>query len=136
MARRIYAEINLHITWHTKDNLRMITPAIEPVLYRYITNKVINTPDAIFHAIGGTDDHVHLAASVRPTVDIDNWIGKLKGSSSHELGKALHWQSGYGVVSFGTRDLKWIVAYIQNQKEHHRSGSVFDRLERITEDER
>jgi hypothetical protein len=33
--------------------------------------------------------------------------------------KVLQWQTGYGVVSFGTGDLPWVVAYIQNQKQHH-----------------
>jgi hypothetical protein len=37
------------------------------------------------------------------------------------------------VVSFGTRDLKWVVRYIRNQKEHHGCGKIEDRLERVTE---
>jgi len=45
----------------------------------------------------------------------------------------LQWQAGYGVVSFGTRDLDWVKQYIRNQREHHASGKVVDRLERITE---
>ena|SRR5205085_2012127 len=109
----------------------MITEHIEADLYRFIRNKVIETPDAYFHGIGGIGDHVHLAASIRPTVDIDNWIGKLKGASSHEFGKSLQWQSGYGIVSFGTKDLKWVLKYVNNQKEHHSRGNIFDRLERI-----
>jgi hypothetical protein len=48
-------------------------------------------------------------------------------------GKVLHWQAGYGVVSFGTGDLEWVKQYIQNQRAHHASGKVVDRLERITE---
>ena len=48
-------------------------------------------------------------------------------------GKVLQWQIGYGVVSFGTRELPWVVDYIRNQREHHAAGSVYDRLERISE---
>jgi putative transposase len=69
-------------------------------------------------------------------------LGLLKGYSSHEVNqqvgrgqKVLEWQAGYGVVSFGTRDLPWVVAYVQNQREHHRSGKVHDRLERIEFDD-
>jgi putative transposase len=47
--------------------------------------------------------------------------------------KVLQWQAGYGVVSFGTGDLEWVRRYISNQREHHRRGSVHDRLERITQ---
>lgn len=30
----------------------------------------------------------------------------------------LAWQTGYGVVSFGKRNLPWVVDYIRNQREH------------------
>ena len=136
MSRRIYSEINLHITWHTKDNFPFINDRIEPLLYKYLQNRIIETNGAYFHAAGGIDDHIHIATSVKPTIALDNWIGQLKGASSHEFGKALQWQSGYGIVSFGTKDLRWIIEYIENQKEHHRRGNVYDRLERIDEDER
>jgi len=64
----------------------------------------------------------------------------LKGASSHEVNtqlglrdKTLQWQTGYGVVSFGTGQLDWVKAYIGRQREHHARGTVQDRLERITE---
>ena len=66
---------------------------------------------------------------------ISEWIGKLKGGSSfyinHEIAnrKLLDWQDGYGVVSFGTKDLKWVVDYVKNQKEHHARGTTIKRLE-------
>jgi len=43
----------------------------------------------------------------------------------------LYWQTGYGVVSSGTKDLPWIIEYIRNQKAHHAEGTTLDRLERI-----
>ena len=69
MARHSYSEINLHITWHTKDNLPKIDKRLEPALYKFLRNKVIKTDGVFFHAIGGIETHVHIAASVRPTVD-------------------------------------------------------------------
>jgi hypothetical protein len=45
------------------------------------------------------------------------------------------WQVGHGVVSFGTRDLEWVVEYIRNQREHHAQNSAQNRLERITHDD-
>jgi putative transposase len=93
------------------------------------------------HEIGGIETHVHLCVSIAPTILISDFIGKLKGSSSHEVNqklgyKALEWQSGYGVVSFGTKDLPWVCSYVRDQKERHASGRVEERLERITEVER
>jgi hypothetical protein len=46
--------------------------------------------------------------------------------------KVLAWQTGYGVVSFGTKDLPWVVAYVRNQKSHHAAETTHERLERIT----
>jgi putative transposase len=135
MSNRSYAEINFHITWHTKDNFPLITPTMEPDLYAFIKDRMVKEENVYFHAIGGINDHIHLAASFYPPFEIDRWIGDMKGASSHEFGKALEWQSGYGVVSFGTGDLGWVVSYVRNQKEHHRVGSIYDRLERIHKDE-
>jgi REP element-mobilizing transposase RayT len=91
----------------------------------------------IFHEIGGTETHVHIAVTIPPTLLISDWIGKIKGASSHYVNpellncKLLDCQTGYGVVSFGTKDLEWVVNYIRNQKEHHKQGTTVDRLEWI-----
>jgi hypothetical protein len=36
-------------------------------------------------------------------------------------------------VSFGKRDLPWVVGYIKGQRENHAAGRTEDRLERITQ---
>ena len=131
MSVRAYSEINLHLTWHTKDNLPRITKEMQPNLYAFLKNKIVETKGAIFHAIGGIEMHVHSAASVQPSLHLDEWIGQLKGGSSYAMGSSLVWQHGYGVVSFGTRDLPWVVDYIRNQEEHHKGGKISPRLERI-----
>ncbi|MFH1755723.1 MAG: IS200/IS605 family transposase [Candidatus Latescibacterota bacterium] len=140
MGHNYYSEINLHLTWHTKESLPLLTPQVQEVAYRYVRQKIINTPGAFVHEIGGTETHTHLAVSVPPTLLISEFVGQLKGASSHEVneqlglcGKKLQWQAGYGVVSFGTGDLDWIKEYVRNQQEHHARARVFDRLERITE---
>jgi len=134
MSNRSYTEINIHMTWHTKDNLPFISEHLEPDLYAFIKNRVIRDRQSYFHAIGGIADHVHLAASFFPPFEIDSWIGQMKGASSFEFGKSLSWQHGYGAVSFGTRDLKWVINYIHDQKERHRTGRVSERLERFRSD--
>lgn len=72
---------------------------------------------------------------------VSDWIGKLKGGSSfyinHEIvnRKLLDWQDGYGVVSFGTRDLPWVIKYVKNQKEHHAKKTTKSRLEKCSDGE-
>ena len=140
MSQNYYAEINLHLTWHTKDNWPMLRDDVETLVSRHLRKKAGESKGVVVHAIGGTEDHVHMAVTIPPTLRISDWIGQLKGSSSHEAnqrlglrGKVLEWQAGYGVVSFGTRDLQWVISYIESQKRHHASGKAVDRLERITE---
>lgn len=94
MSRRVYSEINLHLTWHTKHSVPMIAESIEPSLHGFLRDKVFETAGTLFHAVGGTANHVHLAVSIRPTIDLDDWIGKLKGASSHHVGKALQMAGG------------------------------------------
>jgi putative transposase len=138
MSRNFYSEINLHLIWHTKNSQPLLTPAVEEYTHRYLKQKLIHWPGAFVHAIGGTENHVHVAVSIVPTILISDLVGKLKGSSSHEANrhfgpgrKVLERQSGYGAVSFGTQHLPWVVAYIRNQREHHARGTVEDRLERV-----
>jgi putative transposase len=141
MSRNFYSEINLHVVWHCKNSLPLLTPQIEPLAYRFLKKRIIETPGAFVHEIGGIETHVHVAVSVPPTLLISDFIGKLKGGASHDVNqqfgreKVLEWQAGYGVVSFGTRRLDWVVDYIRNQRDHHARGTVHDRLERTMQDE-
>jgi putative transposase len=140
MSHNYYSEINLHLTWHTKTSLPLLTPTVEPLAHRFLKQRIINTPGVFVHEIGGTENHVHLAVTIPPTLTISDWIGELKGGSAHDVNqqigvrsKILQWQPGYGVVSFGTKDVEWVVAYIRNQREHHGRLTLQERLERITE---
>jgi len=137
MSNNVYAEINLHFVWHVKGNLPLISKTIEPHLYRFLRSYSLRTEDLVFHQAGGTENHIHIAVTVPPTLSIAEWIGKLKGASSHYVNhklvnhKMLEWQRGYGVVSFGTKNLHWVINYIRNQKEHHRKRTAIERLEGI-----
>ena len=136
MSKDVYHEILLHVTWHTKESRRLICTSMEPHLHGLVRAKAIEAGGVYVHQVGGTGNHVHLAARVPPTLLISEWIGRIKGAASHDINAmdrwaCLSWQSGYGVVTFGAKDLAWVVDYVRNQKEHHRMGKVFDRLESI-----
>jgi putative transposase len=137
MPRNVYSEINLHIVWHTKNNAPVLTDLIEAPMQQHLQHHVIQTEGGIFHGVGGTDNHVHLVASVPPTLLISEWLGRLKGASAHYINneivnrKLLEWQTGYGVVTFGMRDLPWVLNYVRNQRQHHAGGTTYERLERI-----
>lgn len=75
-----------------------------------------------------------MALEIEPFVKIIDQVQELKGASSHEVNcrkghKTLQWQRGYGVVSFGRKNLPWILDYIEHQREHHAAGHAHPRLE-------
>jgi putative transposase len=134
MGLHVYSEINLHATWYTKHNLPVMVGALEEDLHEFL-REYIASNGGLAHAVGGTADHVHVAVTVDPDLAISQWLGRLKGASAyfvnHQVarGKVLEWQRGFGVVSFGTRDLAWVVDYVRNQKRHHARGTIHPRLE-------
>jgi putative transposase len=135
MARAYYSEIHLHFVWHTKNNEPLLTPDLEKEAHELVRQKALETRGVIVHEVGGTEDHIHIAVTVPPTLTPATFVGQIKGASSFTLGK-LHparpfaWQGGYGVVSFGTKGLPWVVQYIRNQKKHHAEKKQHERLER------
>ena len=141
MARRYYSEINLHLVWHTKESQPLLVGDVVKVAYSHLRERIVGTKGLILHAIGGIETHVHVAVSIPPTLCISDFVGDIKGFSSHCLNQlrlsdgSFAWQAGYGVVSFGTRDLQWVMRYIENQAEHHANGRTEMRLERIDSEE-
>ena len=136
MPRNVYSEINLHVVWHTKVSRALIKPDMAQVVYDHIRRRAIAPGGVFVHEIGGTADHVHMAATVPPTLLISGWVGRVKGGSAHDLNRlpiydGFHWQTGYGVVTFGSKDLHWIIRYVRDQKRHHRERTWEERLERI-----
>ncbi|MBN1943204.1 MAG: IS200/IS605 family transposase [Phycisphaerae bacterium] len=143
MAKRAYSEVNLHIVWRVKENFPVLKDEIESQLHRFLRGRAVHEDGVFWHDSGGTDDHVHLVVTIPPTIQISEWIGQLKGASSHFINheivnrKLLEWQAGYGVVSFGSKDLGWVLDYVRSQRSHHAMGRIHDRLERIeTEDDK
>ncbi len=116
MPRNVYSEINLHLTWHTKNNDPVLLDVVENRTHQFLTHRALTTAGVVVHAIEGTPDHVHLAVTVPPTVNISDWVGQLKGASAHHINhevcnrKVLAWQDGYRVVSFGTKVVHWVIA--------------------------
>jgi putative transposase len=143
MSRNYHSEINLHLNWHTKESAPLLRADVEILAHRCLRDKIMETKGVFVHEIGGTDTHVHVCVTLPPTILISEFVGQLKGASSHEVNrrlglrsKVLQWQAGYGVVSLGTKDIPWVKQYIRNQREHHAKGTAQERLERTVEMER
>jgi putative transposase len=137
VSRDSYSEIHLHVVWHTKVSMPLLAPPIESFVHHHLRHRLLAEEGILVHAVGGTENHVHIALTLPPTVLISELIGRIKGSAAYEanrqfggMDKILEWQRGYGVVSFGTRNLPWVKSYVENQRKHHTRGTTRDRLER------
>ena len=121
--------IFLHVNWHCHADKPLLRPKVELACRSYLEAYCEKHGGVRLLAVGGTETHVHLALQVEPTICPSEFIGKLKGAASHDLNKrfgraTVKWQVGYGVVSFAERDLRGVLRYIKNQKEHHAKGTV------------
>lgn len=136
MSNHVYSEIYLHLNWHTHNNLPVLQSHVEDLTHGLLRQKLELIKGVEFLDLGGTDDHVHLAVRIQPFVTISEMVQELKGYTAYEANrrlsrKLLEWQRGYGVVSFGQQNLPWVLAYIQNQRDHHAKQTIQDRLERF-----
>ena len=132
-----YWQLYYHIIWATHERLRLIDADVERVIAGTLHAKAKDL-NCYIHALGMVEDHLHLAATIPPSIAITGVVGAMKGSSSHaanhlarQADRHFQWQDGYGVVSFGERSLPTVTAYVRNQKEHHAHGATNALLERI-----
>lgn len=140
MSSHIFHEIYLHLNWHIKGSRPFLTGSVEEDVQEFLRERCRKAGGVFLHGVNGTATHLHLAINIEPHVCISDLVGDLKGSCSHEINKRkrmkrLEWQRGFGVVSFGKMQLPWVLEYIANQKQHHASGKVQARLERVSMDD-
>lgn len=122
--------------WSTKGRLCWLQSPLEARVYAAIAAKAQEL-GAIVHAVEGTEDHVHLVVSVPPKIALSEFIGLVKGNSSHFVNHVVvpdfhfAWQGEYGVQSLGGKDLPAVVNYVKKQKEHHLQGRTWEKLEQV-----
>jgi REP element-mobilizing transposase RayT len=129
-----YRRLFYHFVWGTRNHEPLIASEWETSLHNAIAAKSAEL-GAFVYAVGGTDTHVHLVASVPPRLALSTFIGQVKGNTSHfvnyELGVNFAWQAEYGVVSFGGKMLDMVVRYTKSQRKHHADGTTIAMLEQV-----
>ena len=120
-----YVNNLMHCTFSTKGRYPFIESNLESNLWPYVGGIArANRMKAL--AIGGTADHIHALLSLPSMMSFAKAVQLIKGGSSkwiHETFpkyKKFEWQEGYGAFSVSASQARKTVAYIQNQKGHHR----------------
>ena len=121
----------MHIVWSTKNRKPLIVPEIEKSLHAYLAG-ACGELDSPAIKVGGYIDHIHLLCRVSKNIAISKLMEQIKKSSS-KWAKAkgshfsnFYWQDGYGAFSVSPSVLDRVVAYIENQHEHHKSKTFKD----------
>ena len=84
-----YAQNVIHVVFSTKDRRKSISPEFQPRLWAYAAG-ICKKLGILAHAVGGTEDHIHLLIQVPPSVALAKAILTVKSNSSrwaNEQGK-------------------------------------------------
>jgi REP element-mobilizing transposase RayT len=113
-----YASNFVHCIFSTKDRKPLIPADRAKDLYAYIGG-IARSEGFSLVAADGTADHVHLLFILPASHSLATTVQKLKGSSSHWMGKGFSWQEGYGAFSVSPSQVAVVKTYIQGQEQHH-----------------
>ena len=125
-----------HVVFSTKDREPLITNEFQCHLYRYIAG-ILKKEGAILLQIGGMPDHIHLVIRLKSVHSLASIVQKVKGCSSKwansecKLSRQFAWQEGYGAFSVSESQTDTLIAYVRNQKKHHRKSSFKTELKSL-----
>ncbi len=115
----------VHITFGTKHRVPLIHPPTESELHNYLGGICKNLGCQPLK-IGGYTNHVHILCMLSKNIALAKLLEEVKSHSSKwvktkdsSLSK-FYWQDGYGAFSVNPAEVDVVIAYIENQHEHHR----------------
>jgi len=121
-----YHSLHVHCVFSTKDRESWIKGDVEQRLWSYIGG-IIRKNHMISRCVGGAPDHIHVLISLPASLAVSKAVQLIKGGSCkwiHDTLSAMtsfRWQNGYGAFSVSTSHVPEVMAYIANQREHHRT---------------
>lgn len=127
-----YTQLLYHAVFSTKNREPVIVQDLRPRLYGYIGGIIRNQRGSLL-AIGGIEDHLHVLFRSRADAALSDVMRDLKGDSSvwvHETfpSRPFAWQEGYAAFSVSASARDKVIAYIENQEEHHRTRTFGEEL--------
>lgn len=117
-----YAQNVVHVVFSTKNRRKEIPEDLQPRLWAYAA-AVCKNIGVFVHAVGGTEDHLHLLLQVPPILPVAKAVSAVKSNSSRwarEEGHSFAWQEGYGAFSVSHSNVPVVIRYIRSQKAHHK----------------
>ena len=131
-----YTQIHIQTIFAVKKRTGLIKRQWKDELYKYITG-IIQKQDHKLLAINGMPDHLHTFFGMRPRQSISDLLQDIKADSSSWInkkrftGEKFEWQDGYGAFSYSKSQVARVIAYVQNQEEHHRKITFLEEYKRF-----
>lgn len=120
-----YTQIHLQFVFAVKYRAGVIDPSWKDELHKYTTGIIQNNGHKLI-CINGMPDHVHVLVGMRPTQSVSDLLKDIKANSSKWINEKrltkqkFEWQEGYGAFAYSKSQIKNVIAYIENQEEHHK----------------
>ena len=115
----------VHIVFSTKYRTPLIHPTYELELHAYLGG-ICKALECQPIKIGGYIDHVHILCMLSKKIALMKLLEEVKSHSSKWIKTKdislnnFYWQDGYGAFSVNPAQTERVIAYIENQHEHHR----------------
>ena len=125
------SKVYVHITFSTKLRQNLITDNIQESLFNYIGG-ICKGMECNPIRVGGHKNHIHILCLLSKKVTQIKLLEEVKKQSSKWIKKQddnfinFYWQDGYDIFSVNPSEIDVVIAYINNQKEHHKRVSFQD----------
>ncbi len=123
-----FGESTYHLWWITKYRYKTLSKRGHKYLCRDVLAQVARRHSISVKSLAVGDDHVHLVATIPPTMSVSRALQLLKGASAHTLFKSIpnlrlryprghFWGTGGKFRSVGEVDVRTVVDYVDRQNQ-------------------
>jgi putative transposase len=121
-----FGESTYHLWWITKYRYKTLSRRGHKYLCRDTLIQVAERHSISVRSLAVGDDHVHMVATIPPTMSVSKALQLLKGASAHTLFRAIpklklryprghFWGIGGKFRSVGEVDVRTVVDYVDRQ---------------------
>lgn len=128
-----YTNLLKHIVFSTKERRPFLNAEVKPRLFAYMGG-IMRQEKCVALIINGPADHVHILASLSPTIAPAKLIATVKANATGWAHKTFPqcgdfaWQTGYAAFGVSCSLKQTVRDYIANQEAHHRKLSFNEEL--------